>query len=512
MKFLAFLGKKVILIWSFLLFMLLALSSVAVKTTMPMDGSEMANMRLNGYIFSIGLIIFLCLFYLCSRSLVFVKESQLFIFWTVLYLIFGVYLIWHQNDVLRHDSLAVLDAAKAINKGSTHLLTDISGYLHKYPHQLGLVSFERLILTIFGETNIKIFFVLNLFMTIVENFFLWRITRRLFRNEQISKLVILLSFLFLPQLFTILFVYGLTYGFFFAIIGLYFVQCYLEKRTWKTLVASVIFLTLSYMIRNNYIILILTILIILVLDFFHYKIKKNVVFVVLLLSAMTLSNQLLSAYYKDLAKISKLEGEPKIAWVAMGLNDTPEYNRVGGWYDAFVENVYNDHAGNAEAIEKASKKQIANRIHYMIEHPLYACRFFGKKFLSTWTDSLFESIWSGPVIKMPVEGQKIRGYLMSSIYEGKVVYKWLYGFSALLLVMIYGSILPVILQFFQEREMNVYLLIPLIYLSGGFLFHLVWETKSQYVYPYVYLLLPLSAFGIDYVTTLIKRLKLKKLT
>lgn len=51
--------------------------------------------------------------------------------------------------------------------------------------------------------------------------------------------------------------------------------------------------------------------------------------------------------------------------------------------------------------------------------------------------------------------------------------------------------------------MTVFLLIPLIYLTGGFIFHLIWETKSQYVYPYVYLLLPLSALGLDYMMTLV---------
>lgn len=144
----------------------------------------------------------------------------------------------------------------------------------------------------------------------------------------------------------------------------------------------------------------------------------------------------------------------------------------------------------------------------MIKHPKYAWNFFKNKFLSTWTDSLFGSIWSGPVTKMPVEGQKITGDLMDSIYHGKTIYKLLYYFSALLLVVIYLSVIPSIFsQFIQKKSVNLYLLIPLIYLSGGFIFHLIWETKSQYVYPYVYLLLPLSAFGLDYITTYVKELR-----
>ncbi len=71
-------------------------------------------------------------------------------------------------------------------------------------------------------------------------------------------------------------------------------------------------------------------------------------------------------------------------------------------------------------------------------------------------------------------------------------------------MVIYVSVLPSIwTQYRQKDGMTVFLLIPLIYLTGGFIFHLIWETKSQYVYPYVYLLLPLSALGLDYMMTLV---------
>ena len=38
-------------------------------------------------------------------------------------------------------------------------------------------------------------------------------------------------------------------------------------------------------------------------------------------------------------------------------------------------------------------------------------------------------------------------------------------------------------------------LLPVIFI-GGFLFHIIWETKAIYVLQYYYLLLPFSAYGI----------------
>ena len=49
----------------------------------------------------------------------------------------------------------------------------------------------------------------------------------------------------------------------------------------------------------------------------------------------------------------------------------------------------------------------------------------------------------------------------------------------------------------KEEEWSVefdYLL--MIYFIGGFLFSLLWEAKPRYVFPYVYVCLPLAAMGL----------------
>ncbi len=145
MKFLSNLGQKSVLVWSFFVFGLLSLSSLLIRTLLPMDGSEMSYFQPNGILFFLALILFfvsLALLVYLSR---FLKTSHLFLIGSLVYLLFGLYLIMHQNDVIRHDSLAVLEGAKAMNQGDFSQLTSWSGYLHRFPHQLGLVSFERII-------------------------------------------------------------------------------------------------------------------------------------------------------------------------------------------------------------------------------------------------------------------------------------------------------------------------------------------------------------------------------
>ena len=54
----------------------------------------------------------------------------------------------------------------------------------------------------------------------------------------------------------------------------------------------------------------------------------------------------------------------------------------------------------------------------------------------------------------------------------------------------------------------VQLMLPVTVL-GGFLYHMLFEAKSQYIYPYMLLLLPLAARGLTMVGAGIRRIRKK---
>ena len=61
--------------------------------------------------------------------------------------------------------------------------------------------------------------------------------------------------------------------------------------------------------------------------------------------------------------------------------------------------------------------------------------------------------------------------------------------KGLLIVLLLSALGGVI----AERRRPERFAVPCLYLIGGVLFHLAWETKSQYVYPYIFLLIPPAA-------------------
>lgn len=46
-------------------------------------------------------------------------------------------------------------------------------------------------------------------------------------------------------------------------------------------------------------------------------------------------------------------------------------------------------------------------------------------------------------------------------------------------------------------EYNDYFLMAMLFFIGGFLFHLVWETKSQYVWQYIETLIPVTGVELN---------------
>lgn len=492
-------SRFLLILWSSLLLVLLTLSSLLFRTFLFMDGSEMAHIQLNGIKFWIVSLLFVILFFYLLHYILRLQTKFIFTIGTIFYLTLGFYIVFHQNDMLRHDALQVLVAAKSLNGSDYSSLQPLVGYLFKYPHQIGLVSLERLLLMLLGSENVKGLFIINLILSICDNFLLYRITDLVFKNSQVSKLSMVMAFLFLPHIFFILFVYGINYGLFLVLLSLFFLIKFINDKKWGNFAGTLIPLVLAVIIRSNYIIMAMTIFIILILDFLRTKSWKNILLAILPFILISLLNGLLVNSYEKASKISEIDGEPKIAWVAMGLDDNPTYNRLPGWYDAYVENVYTKYNGNEDKITNDSKKLINSRLNTFLKNPGYTINFFKNKFISTWTDSLFQSVWSGPNSSMPVEGQSVNGKLMSSIYRGGIAYKILYYYSSVILIIIYiGAMISMLISMRNMRTSNLFILIFTIYLTGGVLFHLIWETKSQYVYPYVYLLLPLTAYGINW--------------
>lgn len=146
------------------------------------------------YVYVLGGIILL-LTLLWPKLLKNYTTKQIFTFFTICFVSFGLVLIFLTSFAGRDDAGTVFRRAVQFNAGNFSLIKP-GAYFYRYPHQLGMLSFERLILYLIPIPVISVFYVLNLVMVIGMNYATWKITDELFKKSHISRLAVIMSFVF----------------------------------------------------------------------------------------------------------------------------------------------------------------------------------------------------------------------------------------------------------------------------------------------------------------------------
>jgi len=140
-----------------------------------------------------------------------------------------------------------------------------------------------------------------------------------------------------------------------------------------------------------------------------------------------------------------------------------------------------------EKATELGKAKIRDNIYIFRHNPDTAYEFFSEKLESMWCDPMYESLWSGP---LPDAGAENKTEFFNELYSGKSIEPQIAlamkGFVIMLFVL--ATI------FVADRRNRKYdCNYIFLFFTGGFLLHIIWEAKSQYVYPYVFILLPCCA-------------------
>ncbi|MDO4483478.1 MAG: hypothetical protein Q4C54_03295 [Clostridia bacterium] len=430
-----------------------------------------------------------------------VKNRTLFMVLGLLYAVLGATLVLAADDKLRADALLVLTGAWDVNAG-IYKNFEPGGYFFQYPHQLGTVTFERILTGL--VPTIRVLYGANLLCILATNALLWQMTDILCgRESTASRAVILLSFLFAPSLFFILFLYGLVPGMCLTAAGFY---CWIKTEQsekpvlwWVGCIAA---MTLAVLLRKNCLIAVVAVVILTLVRILRDRQWKPLIALLALMVCVTQATPLLVKYYEHETGMTLGKGFPTSYWMAMGLQDN-QREKFGrrGWFNGYDGVLIGKCDKDYEAMDEMAKKNIAKNLEYMARYPDRAAAFFGYKLVTMWCDPLCESIVSGPQTEC---GQSLSNPVWQSIYDGKGAHGAILAFSHGLMALVFLFAGLGAVKFIISKNGDVRPLIFGVYFLGGVLFHLVWEAKSQYAYPYMVLLLPLAAMGMAWVRDSIK--------
>lgn len=413
------------------------------------------------------------------------EPAKLFLVLSCLYVAFGVYLIAFSDHTLRSDQDLVFSAAlNAIHNDYSALW--IGYYMHTHPHQLGLMFYDQQLARLLPYPAFN--FALNLVWVLGINFITWQISREIFQEPGVHRLTILLSFAFIPQLFFILFAYGLTPGFFFIILSFHQTLVFARTHRWQNFILLLFCSSVAILLKKNYLIG----LVAQMLFLFLQSLKSRNLRMVLLLPIMLLpllSPNWVTHYYEKKAGLEITNPCPSILYVAMG-TDIDNWFRGPGWYDSSATGIYGSLKCDTDAAALAGIEKIRSNLDKIRSRPHDAFVFFRDKTISQWCDPVYQSIWSGPLSVMK---QYMHTAFLQDLYDGGVSEDIVAYCCRMLMLLIWGGSLYFLIR---SGNRSCGWELAFIYFLGGFLFHVFWEAKSQYVYPYMFVLIPSAAHSI----------------
>lgn len=448
----------------------------------------------------LALAVGMALFYLLKGKLAKIPVKILkrwLTFWVI-----GLGLLWVFSTLSypTHDSRMVTQAGEACARGDYTLLK--GDYFKHFPFQLGYVFYSELMMRLLP---IKDFYLhiqaFNILFLAAGYWAMLRFAELVFDNEKITRMTILLLALCLQPVLFSTFLYGTLPGLCCALWAVTHTAAYLKKGGWKHAALASLFVGLAVLLKQNYLIVLVAVCIILVL---HIMKKPRWLHLGFLVMALVMVFGLQSAVefqYEKRSGITFGEGIPIVSWAAMGLN---EGYTTSGWYNVkYTVRNFDKLGGDGEKASDASVEEIKKRLALFDKDKAYTVNFFTQKVLSQWNEPTYQSIWTNQVRGHYTNGPWGIAWLVCGPGEGAVK-----GYMGFYQQLVFLCTAVALWRIIRKKELSL-ALFPLI-LLGGFLYHFIFEGKSQYMIPYFVMMIPLAAYGLHRMTETIDRLLAKR--
>ncbi len=513
----------------------------------------------------------------------------------------GILLILFGRTVPAADALSVYNAAAEWILGNTDIIHPTVSYLSYYPQQIGLMAFLELLLRIWNLTGLSVpawhFIKLVYVCLLCGAIWFQHLSLQYLWPENYKKIsccYLVLVCCNLPMIMYSSFVYGEIPSFAALSVGCYLLlrllgsgspggsyrdnvspggssrDCvsrsdapsvsahgpapHLLCRMFFTGFGSILFLTLSVMLRKNSLIPVIAVLLVLLFEALrpgrNGKMRLGLLIMAVCLAVTSVGIlPLVQKCYEKKAGNTLSSGVTAMSYLAMGMQ---EASRGCGWYNGFNIDTY-DTAGMDTAIaNEISRLAIDERLTYFREHPGYTADFYLHKHLSQWADGTYASRQA----TLATYGG--RSAFFKEVYEGSLSGGYIEWCNAWQNVLYLGVLVFCIDSLKKRRKSKVvghmadqtagqhgadqlgadrhgadqhgadrhgadrhgadqhgadrhgadrhgadwhgadrlYIYVGLIAVLGGFLFHTFWEANSRYIFSYSLLLMPYCGAGV----------------
>lgn len=373
-------------------------------------------------------------------------------------------------------------------------------YFRTYPFQLGLSHIYAFLFRIFGGTAPQILECVQAVALGLSFYVGFRITRELFRDVRIDCMYLLCTLPFIPMYLYTLFLYGETFGVCGSMLAIY---CFLlANRHWEESprlalllwALTAIFLTFTVIVRSALMIVGIALVIIQFLLYLHKRKLLPMLLTLAVLVISLLGRQFFVGITERDAGLTSGGGAPASLWVVMGLQD----NEMGpGYYNGYNTGIFTQYNYDADLANEHALNDISSIMADWMQHPKDFILFLKDKGLYQWCEPSYASFTVTRFMNEPKEW--IHRFYWEAAHDR--AYAFLDRYQSVAYLLILATFIAL-----AGRKKDTLSLLPGLVFIGGFLFSLIWEGKSRYVYPYVMIVMPYLARGALLYLEYIKRL------
>ncbi len=440
-----------------------------------------------------GLVIFLAgllydkLLYKCNRNFLLGGIC-------VLALLLGLYWVGACGSAASADQGMVCAYANAFLDGDFHGFNK-GQMLARLNHWLGLVTVLNALFRIFGYGNYMAFQYVNALMLPLIIFCGCQIIRKIYPdNGKAEYYYLLLSATCFPMYAYTAFVYGELTSTAMSLLAAWLLLSCLEKFSVPKMIGLALASGLAVQLRKNTLIILIAFGIVVMVRLIGRPSWKILVTGLSILAGVVLLHWTVWGLYRDYWD-EEARAIPAILWVSMGLHETD--GQHPGWYDHSPYVIFAQNGDSVEIATQEALESIGEHLDKFRRDPAYAWYFFTTKINSQWQAPMYQSIVLNNTIVRPQS--RIAQMIYNEELLGKMIKLYMKAFQ----LYMYGSVLFYLVIHWKER-MPIEKYVLLIAIFGGFLFSIIWEAKTRYILPYLLIMIPYFAMGLQDIDHFIK--------
>lgn len=387
------------------------------------------------------------------------------------------------------DQIQVYSAALLFNEDN-YINLSKGGYVMMYPQQLGYILYMQLVLKVGGQFGFYILQVINSLFIVGIVYY-----ASCFINDLTDDIItrLLGSSLFLgllPLELLVTWVYGDIPFYFFMFMFLHYFTL-LNKRRIKYSIFAITAAVLCLIFRRHALIFLVAILLVSIVSFLESRNKQILLVGILSFILPMCATAGIQKMYSSKSGYEIEGGIPSIAWITMG---TIEGASKPGWFNNYCVPLFYSTDCNRELTQEQALEQLRVQVSGFVENPAYAIGFYKRKICTQWNAPYFNTEQLiGVDDAVSIKG--LSKFIANR--EDRILV-----FLSILQSLVYlGTLIYILIKSYRGKFADT---LPEMFILGGFLFSIIWEANSRYVFSYFLVMIPLAVVGWNRAVMLMK--------